>query len=141
MVARLSRSLKMALFLTLPHIALAHVIPDDVTIQAFGKPEGGRFHLLVRVPFNALADIIFPTLAGGELDLSQTGAMLPGAAKTWISDWVDLYEGGVLLPKPQVVEIRVSLPSDNSFASYEQAWGHVTGPSLPSTVQIFPGQA
>jgi hypothetical protein len=140
MAARRS-PLLVALFLTLPSSAFAHVIPDDVTIQAFAKPEGARVHLLVRVPFNALADIIFPTRAGGELDLSQTGAMLPGAAKTWISDWVDLYEGGVLLPKPQVVETRVSLPSDNSFAAYEEAWAHVTGPSLPSNVQIFPNQA
>jgi hypothetical protein len=134
-------SLLVALFLTLPYTVFAHVIPDDVTIQALAKPEGARFHLLVRVPFNALADIIFPTRPGGELDLSQTRPMLPGAAKTWISDWVDLYEDDVLLPKPQVVETRISLPSDNSFVSYEEAWAHVTGPSLPSNVQIFPDQA
>ena len=141
MAARLSSILKAAVSLTLPYIAWAHVIPEDVTIQAFAKPEGERFHLLVRVPFNALADIIFPTGAGGELDLSQTGAMLPNAAKTWISDWVDLYEAGAPLPKPHVVETRVSLPSDNSFTSYEEAWAHVTGPSLPSNVLVFPGQA
>jgi hypothetical protein len=130
-----------ALFLALPRCAFPHVIPDDVTIQALAKPEGKRFHLLVRVPFNALADIVFPIRSAGDLDLPQVDAMLPAAAKTWISDWVDLYEDDTLLPKPQVVETRAALSSDNSFASYGEAWAHVTGPGLPGSVQIFPDQA
>src|SRR6266446_2823982 len=121
-----------ALLLALPRSAFPHVIPDDVTIQAFAKPEGKRFHLLVRVPFDALADIVFPTRPAGDLDLPQVDAILPAAAKTWISDWVDLYEDDALLPKPQVVQTRVSLFSDTSFASYEEAWAHVTGPRLPA---------
>ncbi len=129
------------MLLALPYPAFSHTIPDDVTLQAFAKPEGARLHLLVRVPFNALADIIFPSHESGDLDLPQVDAMLPGAAKTWISDWVDVYEDNTLLPKPQIVETRVSLPSDNSFASYELAWGHVTGPNLPGSVRIFPDQA
>lgn len=107
----------------------------------FAKPEGGRLHLLVRVPFTALADIIFPSRAGGDLDLPQVDAMLSGAAKTWISDWIDLYEDDALLPKPQVVETRVSLPYDTSFASYEEAWAHLQGPRLPGSVEVFPDQA
>ena len=130
-----------ALFLALQHSAFPHVIPDDVTVQAFAKPEGKRFHLLVRVPFNALADIVFPIRPAGDLDLPQVDAMLPAAAKTWISDWVDLYENDTLLPKPHVVETRTALSSDNSFASYEEAWAHVAGPVLPGSVQIFPDQA
>src|SRR6266849_7164758 len=130
-----------AISLALPHTAYPHVIPDDVTIQAFAKPEGKRFHLLVRVPFNALADIVFPARPAGDLDLPQVDAMLPAAAKTWISDWVDLYENDTLLPKPHVVETRTALSSDNSFASYEEAWAHVAGPVLPGSVQIFPDQA
>ena len=130
-----------ALLAALPHVGFAHVIPDDVTVQMFAKPEGGRFHLLVRVPFTALADIIFPVHEGGDLDLPQVDGMLAGASKTWISDWVDLYEDDALLPKPQVVETRVSLPYDTSFASYEEAWMHIMGPRLPGSVQVFPDQA
>jgi len=107
----------------------------------FAKPEGGRLHLLVRVPFTALADIIFPARAGGDLDLPQVDGMLAGASKTWISDWIDLYEDDTLLPKPQVIETRVSLPYDTSFASYEEAWAHVMGPRLPGSVEVFPDQA
>jgi len=130
-----------ALFVALAPTAFPHVIPDDVTVQMFAKPEGGRLHLLVRVPFTALADIIFPVHASGDLDLPQVDAMLAGAAKTWISDWVDLYEDDALLPKPQVVETRVSLPYDTSFGSYEEAWAHLMGPRLPGSVEVFPDQA
>ena len=130
-----------ALLVALPNIAFPHVIPDDVTVQMFAKPEGDRLHLLVRVPFTALADIIFPSRADGELDLPQVDAMLASAAKTWISDWIDLYEDDALLPKPQVVETRVSLPYDTSFASYEEAWAHLQGPRLPGSVEVFPDQA
>ena len=134
-------SIFVALFLALPNTAYPHVIPDDVTVQMFAKPEGGRLHLLVRVPFTALADIIFPSRAGGDLDLPQVDGMLAGAAKTWISDWIDVYEDDALLPKPQVVETRVSLPYDTSFASYEEAWTHIIGPRLPGSVEVFPDQA
>jgi hypothetical protein len=134
-------SIFVALLVALPQSAFPHVILDDVAVQMFANPEGGRLHLLVRVPFTALADIIFPSRAGGDLDLPQVDAMLTGAAKTWVSDWIDLYEDHTLLPKPQVVETRVSLPYDTSFASYEEAWAHIMGPRLPGSVQLFPDQA
>ena len=121
MVTRSARPVLVALLLTFPFQALPHVIPDDVTVQAFAKPAGDRLHLLVRVPFSALADLIFPTRPDGDLDLQPTQAMLPDAAKTWISDWIDLYEGDRMLPKPRIVETRISLASDNSFLSYGEA--------------------
>jgi hypothetical protein len=130
-----------ALFFALAPSAFSHVIPDDVTVQMFAKPEGGRLHLLVRVPFTALADIIFPSHAGGDLDLPQVDGMLATAAKTWISDWIDVYEDDALLSPPQVIETRVSLPYDTSFASYEEAWAHIRGPRLPASVEVFPDQA
>src|SRR5262249_1620222 len=40
------------------------------------------------------------------------------------------------LPKPAVVETRVSLESDKSFLSYEQALAHVTGPKLANTTTV-----
>jgi hypothetical protein len=35
----------------------------------------------------------------------------------------------------------VALPSDNSFASYEEAWGHLTGARLANDTQVFRDQA
>jgi hypothetical protein len=46
-----------------------------------------------------------------------------------------------LLPKPQVVAARISLPSDNAFESYEQAWAYLTGAGLADDTQIVFNQA
>src|SRR5579864_1991235 len=130
------------LWLALSSSAFAAGVADELTIRAFVKPEGERLHLLLRVPSKALGGIDFPLRgANGELDLSRVDAVLPSAARWWIAENIDLYEGETLLAKPQVVETRVTLPSDNSFASYDEAWAHVTGARLSNDTQVFRDQA
>jgi hypothetical protein len=124
------------LFLFLPYGTAAHDIPNDVTVQAFVKPDGQRLHLLVRVPLRAMRDISFPERGRGYRDLTRVNEVLPDAATLWISDFIELYEGDARLPKPQVVAARVSLPSDRSFTSYEEALAHVTGPGLPDDTNV-----
>ncbi len=133
---RIHRFLLAALFLLLPCIALAHDIPSDVTVQMFVKPEGAHLHLLVRVPLKAMRDISFPQRGPGYLDLERAAALLPGAARLWIAGFFETYEGDTRLPNPQVLATRISLPSDFSFSSYEQALAHVTGPPLPDSTDI-----
>lgn len=130
-----------ALFFSLPYRAAAHDIPNDVTVQAFVKPQGDRLHLLVRVPLKAMRDIEFPERGPGYLDLARADALLPDAATLWISDFIEVYEGETRLPKPQVVATRVSLQSDRSFISYEEALAHLTGPRLPDATNVYWGQA
>jgi hypothetical protein len=115
--------------------AMAHDIPNDVTVQAFLKPAGERLHLLVRVPLRAMRDVDFPS-RGREnyLDLERTQSLLPDAARLWISDFIDVYEDDAVLPKPRVVETRLSLPSDRSFTSFDDAMAHVAGPKLNTDV-------
>src|SRR5205814_4282588 len=38
---------------------------------------------------------------------------------------------------PGIVDARVSLESDKSFASYEQALAHLAGPRLPSNMELY----
>jgi len=123
------------LVLTLP--AVAHDLPADVRVNAFVKPEGRRLSLLIRVPLKAMRDVDFPRRGAGFLDLARADASLRNAATLWIADNVELYEGELRLAYPRVVEARVSLGSDKSFASYEQALAHVTGPPLPSTMELY----
>jgi 6-phosphogluconolactonase len=131
-----------ALFLALPCGVLARDIPDDLTIRSFAKPSGDRLHLLIRMPFKALNGINFPLRGtNGELDLARADAMLPSVARWWIAEYIDFYEGDTLLGKPQVVDTCVSLPSDNSFASYEEALAHVAGAKLPNDTQVVRDQA
>src|SRR6266568_861500 len=117
--------------------APSHDIPNDVTVQAFVKPQGERLDLLVRVPLKAMRDFNFPERGTGYLDLARAGAVLPEAASLWISDFMELYEGDILLPKPQIVATRISLPSDRSFVSYEDAFAHVTGPPLSNDTNVY----
>jgi len=43
-----------------------------------------------------------------------------------LSNKIELYEGDVHLSPPRIVAVRVSLPSDRSFAGYEEAVAHLT---------------
>jgi HupE/UreJ protein len=133
---RIHRLLLAALLLLMPGLALAHDIPNDVMVHMFVKPEGTHLHLLVRVPLKAMRDISFPERGPGYLDLARADALLPGAAKLWIAGFIELYEGNTLLPNPAVVATRISLLSDFSFSSYEQALAHITGPPLPDSTDV-----
>ena len=119
----------------------AHDIPNDVTVQTFLKPEGQRLRLLVRVPLNAMRDMDFPKPAGGRnadlLDLARAEQSLRDASMLWLSGFLELYEHDQPLGEPQVVAVRAALQSDKSFASYEDALAHVTGPPLPDTTEFF----
>lgn len=129
------------LLLTFSSFGFGHTIPDEVTVHAYAKAEAGHFRLLVRVPFDALADTVFPVRDNGALDLRQAEPMFPGAARIWIAEWIDLYQGGELLPKPQVVGARIAPITDRSFSSYEAAWAYFAGPVLPETEELFPARA
>src|SRR5712691_11589154 len=126
-----------ALILLLPLRTAAHDIPNDVTVHAFVRPDGQRLHLLVRVPLKAMRDVDYPRRGAGLLDLALADAALRNAATLWIADNVELYEKDSRLGLPRVVDARVSLESDKSFASYGQALAHVTGPRLPNNMELY----
>ena len=127
----------LALFLILASVAAAHDIPNDVTVQVFLKPDRDHLNLLVRVPLTSIRDVVFPERGAGFLDLDRTGPLLPDAAILWISDFLELYEGDVRLPqKPRVAAARIALESDRSFASYEDALAHFTGPPLANDTNV-----
>jgi len=134
MVASLATAMLLSL---LPLGAAAHDIPNDVRVQAFVKPAGQRLQLLVRVPLAAMNEVDFPRRGPGYLDLAHTDPALRHAASLWIADNIELYEGDVRLDAPRIVDVRVSLPSDKSFASYDEALAHVMGPRLPETMELY----
>ncbi|HZF39683.1 MAG TPA: HupE/UreJ family protein [Blastocatellia bacterium] len=137
--SRVTTGLVLAVALTFATLSVvsAHDIPNDVTVQVFVKPAGEHLHLLVRAPLRACRDVDFPKRGPGYLDLARADASLHDAATQWISDAIQLYEGDRALPNPRVVETRVSLESDKSFASYEEALAHVTGARLPNDTELY----
>ena len=112
----------------------SHEIPNEVTIQTFLKPEGQGLMFLVRAPMKAMRDMDVPRRTGaypGYIDLSRIDPVLRDAATQWIGDFVKLYENDRQLPYPEVLSARISLPSDRSFESYDQALANINGPRLP----------
>jgi hypothetical protein len=134
---RIFVALLATLYLFFPSSAAAHDIPNDVIVQAFVRSQGNRLHLLVRVPLKAMRDINFPERAPGYLDLRRVGDVLPGAATLWIADFIEVFEGDSRLSKPQILATRISLPSDRSFASYEDALAHIVGPPLSNDTSVY----
>jgi len=130
-----------ALVLALPPRAEAHDIPADVMVSAFVRPEGQRLRLLVRVPLKAMREVDYPRRGPGFLDLARADAALKNAAALWISGSVELYEeldgNEARLGPPRLVDARVSLESDKSFASYERALAHLAGARLPNELELY----
>ncbi len=137
LMRRVTFSLIAALIAVVPLLAAAHDIPTDVRVSAFVKPDGQRLNLLIRVPLKAMREVDYPRRGAGLLDLARADAALRNAATLWIADNIDLYEGDRRLTYPRIVDARVSLESDKSFASYEQALAHVTGPRLPNKMELY----
>lgn len=121
--------------------ASAHDIPSDVQVQAFIRPSGDRLQLLVRVPLKCMRDVDFPQDGSGFLEATNFAPLLRDAATLWISDFVAMYEERVLLPKPRVAAVQVSLESNRSFQTFGEALRHVTGPMLSGDVKVVPNQA
>ena len=124
------------LFVVLPQGATAHDIPNDVTVQMFLRPSGDKLDLLVRVPVKSMRDIDFPKVGPGYLDLSRADQFLQDAATVWLVRAVEVDENDTRLPTPRLLAVRPSLESDKSFASYETALAHITGPKLPENTQV-----
>jgi hypothetical protein len=115
----------------------AHDIPDEVRVQAFVKPEGQSLKLLVRVPLKAMRDVDVPRRAGGFLDLARADTALRDAVTLWLADEIELYENESRLPRPRVVDARVSLESDRAFGTYESALAHFSAPRLKNDTELY----
>lgn len=116
---------------------LAHEVPNEVTVLAFLKPEGQTLRFLVRAPMVSLRDVSVPVTGPGYLDIAAAEPALRDAAGLWIADFVELYENGVRLQGSTVSAVRVDLPSDRSFESYERAIANLRSPPLPNDTNLF----
>jgi hypothetical protein len=124
-----------------PSISVAHDIPKSVTVLAFIRPSGDRLRLVVRVPLEAMRDVNFPLRGPGYLEIGRLEPLLHNAARQWIANAVELYEGDVRLTRDSILATRVSLQSDRSFETYERAVAHFADPLLPESSDLAWQQA
>jgi HupE/UreJ protein len=115
----------------------AHDIPNDVKVQMFVKPAGDRLQLLVRVPLAAMQEVDVPRRGPGYIDLKRADAALRNAATLWIADNMEIREGDERLGQPKLVDARITLPSDKSFSSFDEAIAHLKGPRLPESTDLY----
>ena len=119
--SKLLRGLVLISLLLLSSFSIAHDIPSRLTVYAFVKPEGNQLTALLRVPMEAFGEISFPLRGPGYLQFSEADFALRDAAQVYITESMHFYENGVELTDKELLATRVSLPSNRSFTSYEEA--------------------
>ena len=137
MVRRMIAIVPVLLVLVAPGTVVAHDVPNDVRVQAYFQPVGKTLRLLVRVPLAAMQEVDFPRRGPGYLDIAKADTALETSAKLWLADNTEIYEDEARLPYPRIAAVRVSLPSDRSFASYENALAHLSAPKLADGVDLY----
>ncbi len=141
-MAALGVAVALAVAALLPASPSAHEIPSDVRVQLFLKPDGQRVRVLARVPLAAANrdDVQWPLKAPGIIDLATVDDTLQSAARQWLAENIVIFENEQPLGEGQVMAARISLPSDDSFGSYDTALSSITGPPLPSDLDVVMGQ-
>jgi hypothetical protein len=103
-------------------LALAHEFKLDAVINTFVRIDGSQAHVVVRAPMYLLKPVKFP-VRNGEIDLPQAAAEIERAGAAVAADIVLGEDGRPLTPA--TIRTRLSLPSDKSFESYDDAVRHV----------------
>ena len=120
-----------------PALTFAHDIPSRVTVYAFVKPEGNQLTVLMRVPMEAFNEISFPLRGPGYLQFSEAEFALNDAARVYLTESIHFYEDGVQLTEKELEAVRVSLPSNRSFTSFDDALENIQLPPLEDSVNLF----
>jgi hypothetical protein len=121
--------------------AVAHEVPASVVVQAWVQPDGQELNLLVRVPLEAMRDVVFPLRGLGYIDLETVDEALRDAAEIWIANEVEIFEDNEPLTAYRIAGARLSLPSDRSFRDFASAVAHIHGEPLPVSTRLFVTQA
>ena len=106
-------------------IARAHEFKLDAVISAFVKIEPGEAQLVIRAPLYLFKQVRFP-VTGAEIDVDNSAPAVERALAALQKD-ITLFENDRPLVASHATG-RLSLPSDRSFETYEQAASHVAEP-------------
>ncbi|HBW83812.1 MAG: hypothetical protein CMD92_10060 [Gammaproteobacteria bacterium] len=115
----------------------AHDIPSRVTVYAFVKPSGNELTALLRVPMEALSEVVFPLRGPGYLQISEAESAQEDAARVYITESIKFFENGVELTEKELVKTRVSLPSNRTFRDFETAMNNIQSAPLDDDVNLF----
>jgi hypothetical protein len=91
---------------------------------------------MVRLPLVAIRDFVFPSTDGVTLDLARVEPMLSDMARTWLVPAVTVFENNTPVGPPQLTALRIALPSDRAFSSYDDALAHFRSPPLETSTVV-----
>jgi hypothetical protein len=111
-------------------VAWAHEFTLEALISAFFKVGQGEAHLVVRAPLYLFKEVRFP-VKNIEIDVDHAGDAVQRALAA-LQRGIVVEENGIALPVLNA-SARLSLPSDRSFASYDEAVRHVATPVAADT--------
>ncbi len=131
----------MSVCLFLPMQVKAHDIPSRITLQIYIHPQADQLNILMRVPMEAMGEIIFPTRGPGYLNFAELDSELESAVNVYLTEAISVFEDGVELDNQEISAIRVALPSDRSFVDYNSAYETVNSPPLTDSVDLLWQQA
>jgi len=134
-----ARYLLLGLILLLGYQSLtsAHEIPYDLRIQMLLKAEGNHLSVLIRIPMSGLSESDLPLRGPGYLRLEAIEPALEAAAALALLDNLEIFENGQRAHAPKLTQIRVSLSSDKSFGTYDQALSHLQSPRLVEMPDLY----
>ena len=116
---------------------VAHDVPDDVTVQAFLHAENARLLVALRVPLTAMRDVDVPPAQGGFVDLARVEPALRHAATIWLVQGIEIEQDGQPLPAGMLAGVRLSLPSDRAFESFDRARAQIAGAPLDPATRVM----
>lgn len=117
--------------------ARAHEIPVSARLNLFVRPEAQTLVVLVRVPLAALGDVDYPTRAGNFVVVSKADQALRNIIAQSVLPAFKIYENDQVLGDPQIKAVRMALPSDRSFESFEQAHQTFANPRLADDLDLY----
>lgn len=137
MFRRLLRLLLLLLLCGLAATARAHEMPSDARLNVFVVPQGRTLSVLVRAPLGSMPDIDYPMAPGNTVLVSKADPALRNAVAVWLLPAIGVFEDGAALPPPRVAAVRMALPSDRSFASWETARAGIDAPKLADGLGLY----
>src|SRR5439155_26243028 len=112
-----------SLVVGLQALVRAHDVPNEILIQTFLKPAGTQLQVLLRIPLLAVTDTNLPKNGTGYLAMPYLDPALKEAANQ-IAAGILFVENDERLSQFEMAGARISLPSDTSFNSYDDALAH-----------------
>jgi len=136
------RNVLLAICLLLTSLQLlAHELPDRIQVRLLIHEDEQAVHLLARLPLEAMRDFDFPVRGPGYLKFSESLPLIHDAVSLWLLDEISLYQGDVPLAAKSGEHIRISLPSNSEFSTYDNALTHIQSQPLSDDLDLYWRQA